>query len=302
MENNRASLISPKFCIDINDLKQLRREFGPANARFIAKTPPDWINELITWADDISGAVEQSTVKEIIRRIKDEGYIVNSPYEPKSWADSVSLAVTNPKAFEFSIGEALDPDPLLSWQEAYDEIADSRRTGWMTNGAAKDVLQYVKPLTDTANFVYWVDPYFNPFKDDNHQDFLDGVLVHLKNLSCRCVAIVSYNAGNELPEDLEGEMTRFFSSKLRPGLSLHWHIIRPSSGLELHDRFFITDKGAIDFGKGTTLSKTGKKIFKVQYSDSVNHKNLIEKFVRPIDLVVKSKTAKNIAVVTHSRP
>ena len=88
MENNRASLISPKFCIDINDLKQLRREFGPANARFIAKTPADWINELITWADDISGSVEQSTVKEIIRRIKDEGYIINSPYEQKSWADS----------------------------------------------------------------------------------------------------------------------------------------------------------------------------------------------------------------------
>lgn len=157
-------------------------------------------------------------------------------------------------------------------------------------------------MADTANFVYWVDPYFNPLEEDNHLDFLDGILGHLKNLFCRCVAVVSCNVRNELPEDLEGEMTRFFSSKLRPGLSLHWHIIRRSSGLELHDRFFITDKGAIDFGKGTTLSKTGKKIFKVQYIDSVNHKNLIEKFVRPIDLVVKSKTAKNIAVVTHSSP
>ena len=300
MKEIKPSLISPRFCSDLHELIELWREFGPANARFIAKTPLEWVDELRTWADDIVGAVEQSRAKEIIRRIKDGGYIVNSPYESKCWADSVSLAITNPKAFEFSIGEALDPDPLLSWQEAYEEIADSRRTGWMTNGAAKDVLQYVKPLADTANFIYWVDPYFNPFKDDNHLDFLDGVLVHLKNLSCRCVAIVSYNVGNELPYDLEGEMTRFFSSKLRPGLSLHWHIIRRSSGLELHDRCFITDKGAIDFGKGTTLSKTGKKIFKVQYSDSFNHKDLIEKFVRPIDLVVKSKSAKNIAVVTHS--
>ena len=58
----------------------------------------------------------------------------------------------------------------------------------MTNGAAKMFFSTLNPR-DTANFVYWVDS--TNLKDDNHQDFLDGVLVHLKNLSCRCVATVS---------------------------------------------------------------------------------------------------------------
>ena len=297
--SKRTSLISPKFCKDFEELKQLKREFGPFKARFIYHVPNNWSKVLADWTDDFIEPVKKASAFELIRQIKDGGYLIPDPSGQITWDQALERIQTQPDAFEFGVGDFVQPEPLKEWEAVYDKIADTEKTGFLIKGSAKEILFFAEPLIKTAKFIYLIDPYFNPFDDPNHRELLEGIARHTRATKCKTLGIISYNKDHQLPQPLEDKIRDSLMSLIRPGMAVHWHIIRPSYELELHDRYLLTDKGAIGLGKGASRARKDKATLKLNFEGKALHAELLDTFIRPVDLIVNYRSHEAIAVIEH---
>lgn len=280
MNKSLISLVSPRFCLSARDVTDLCAEFGPHQARFIRDVPAEWFKELRKYLEenmsDNLSPIEEKRLSRALALIRRNGYLIeaDSKREQSRIRDSFERrdnAVATD--YEFVIGDGLDPEPFIAWDDVYDDIRLSRHRNFRTNGSSRDLLGFVYPLLKTSREVVMIDPYFNPFgssaQNSNNKDFLLGVFEILKNSPCSRLRILTLDKKKTLPPNIHERFESQFGQFIRDGLKLEWHIFTEGvrKYFDLHDRVIFTDKGGIELGKGFSRSSSKQPDLSLSFMD-----------------------------------
>lgn len=314
MADSRISGVSPRFFADERDVADLYAEFGPHNGRFLAELPKQWLAEAILWAKESDADVsllKMQKLKEKLRRMGEKGYFVQSEgseFSKQDWGAAFRATITADN-YEFVIGDFLDAGEFETWDsDLLERVRENRRRTRSFQGNWQNVMRDAKPLILTAHTIYLVDPYFDPLLDDEHWKLVTAILdlsrkTKFTKLSFVSSAVAIAKAHQESPldvENLEAVLTDRLSGKLKPGLRVHWHLLpKQHKFIEMHDRFFLTDKGAISLGKG--FAHTRKPSSTLAFLDEAHHKDLSSIYMEPLDLsrTMRECSQRTVGVFKH---
>ncbi len=262
-------VVDPCFALEGRDLEDFFSEFGPFSGRYVPRFPNSWPSMLRSYIEDQS-VVElppvrrQRLLERIRRELETSTYPVNWQWDDSlSWADNVVRTGNKPLG-ALIVGHALEPAPFLPWTDAFQEIRESRWHSWAFRGLVDEYLRACTPLLLNSPAAYLVDQYLDVFSDAGKK-ILSSLLNASKGSKCYAIEVVTswracgsrYHGQASEPmsyKEIERTLSSIYSG-LRPSdRALRLHLVRQgelgSEELRLHDRFFITRFGAINFGQG----------------------------------------------------
>jgi hypothetical protein len=266
-DGSRGVLVDPQFAIEPRDVVDFLAEFGPFNNRYIPRYPSDWASRLSQHVEDIAPGdpVKRQAIFERIRR---EALLCTVPIGWK-W-DGDSPWRTNVQKFFPSdrkplvVGHGLDPAPFSAWVEALDEIRETRRRSWPFRGAIPEYVEACLPLLLNSPSSYLIDPYLDIFSETGEM-ILRSLFDRSKGSRCYSIQVITRrgacNSANRSKvsttmTDLEiGSLLRkIYKGILPKDREIRLHLVTEGNtgdyALRLHDRFFLTTHGAINFGQG----------------------------------------------------
>lgn len=267
-------VVNPRFAIEWRDVSDFLAEFGPHNGRYVPRYPSDWAAQLV---DHVKNELAQEPVRRaaILERLrKGEGQLCTAPAqwpweEAQSWAQNVELALHDEPS-PIVVGDALDPSPFFAWSDAVDKIRETRRRSWPFHGTIKEYVDFCRPLLVNSPSAYLIDPYLDLFTD-LAENLIRSLFAVAKGSRCYALEIITRRAScaRELrPKDspplsfreIEDRMMKTYRNWIPKDRTLKLHLVEegPSDAdtLRLHDRFFMTTHGSIQFGQGF---KSGNK-------------------------------------------
>jgi len=263
MNNFRPSAVSPQFFIESRDIDDFVSEFGPYSGRYVVRHPQGWMKAFLNHLKDLS-PIEQDRARAYAERIKHALIDTRFPYgEDKSWAENVQ-ALQSKVNFEYIVGDALDPAPFKCWVEALPDIRKSRQGSFEIRGALSEYLEAFNPLLLISPAVYIVDAYFSPLNDDEEY-ILRAIFERIKGSRCfdvhiitRDVTSLSRDSERFMPRDeLDDRFAKHYAQIIPKERNLFLHLVddrkKDCIHLRLHNRFFLTRFGALDFGPGLKL-------------------------------------------------
>ena len=310
MTDNRVSSISPEFLNDVTDLTNLRREFGPFKGRFIWNASSKWLEQLseVVETDPNTTEMQLQKARGVLEAFKQEGYLLDINYgllNEDEWLQATNKAIEKGATFEFIVHphEKKEPTSSIAWNDLFDNLADplTQKTSWEIKGSLFEYREALTPLTLNANALYLIDPYLNPLKTPHGGLDLLLEVVSLAKNSKRCFEIHLLTTSSGLPKDFQPTESTFavfqeqlkaeFSSKLRGGMKLMWHLLwddsksrsRSSDYFGMHDRFFLTDKGGLELSKGFFVRDPQNKrdeVLNIRYLEASSYKDKFERYVR----------------------
>jgi hypothetical protein len=267
-------VVDPEFAIESRDIVDFLGEFGPFNARYIPRFPGDWAARLRQHAEEI---LVKDPVKRqaILERLRRDAPLCTIPVGWK-WSDEYSWRTNVEKTFAVPpnavvVGHALDPGPFTSWVNALDQIRETRRRSWPFNGAISEYVDYCFPLLVNSPSAYLVDPYLDIFSDAG-KTLLRSLFDKSRGSRCYSLQIITRrfacgHARRKKDDSLllmsDDEITSFlqgiYGEILPKDRELKLHLVNEGKTghhfLRLHDRFFLTMHGAINFGQGFFMVK-----------------------------------------------
>lgn len=291
-------LIDPCFALEWRDIVDFLSEFGPFNGRYIPRYPNDWTNRLKDHLEDLSlSSYEPVKRQAMLERIRRELPLCSVPIgfnyiQEKSWATNISETFKNDTP-SIIVGDALDPKPFASWVEAIDDIRQSRRRSWPFHGIVSEYVEYCRPLLINSPSSYLVDCYLDPFSDVA-EELVRSLFTTANGSKCYSIEIITRRSAcgaqgrpKESPFMHENEIESLFKSMYRHIIpkdrTLKLHIV--SDGklggeyLRLHDRFFLTIHGSINFGQGYLVIKQPKPQQNAFVTDKEHHKFLKQTYI-----------------------
>jgi hypothetical protein len=295
-----VSAVCPSFCNELRDVQDFVSEFGPYNGHYVARFPQNWIQE---FSDHVSQLkpVERQAAKILFERIKLAFVDSDLPYNSET--DWTTNAVTNQAASKYThlVGDGLDPRPFKSWIEALPEIRESKLRTWKFKGSWTEYFSSIKPLLFNAPAAYLVDRYFDPAAQKN-EDLLFYLLDKIKGSRCYEVHVItrpssfdtepgesgSKSKGFTNTEflNVEKKISSIFLSKIPKDRKLFFHFIdedRPGgTNLRMHNRYFLTKHGAIDFGQGYDIQNQPLAQMDAYIVDKLHHQNLSTTFIEGV--------------------
>ena len=260
--------ISPNFFIELSDIKELVGEYGPFNGRYIAKYPNRWLTEFDVHIKNLR-PVDQLTAKKYREFLKYSLVQEGAKYEEDlNWAENAKKNLF-PKGITHIVGDCLDPSPFRSWKESLDEIRDTRQRSWRITGSWGDYISLIEPLLLNAPKAVIVDRYFDPCSYDS-QDILKSIFEKIKGSKCYEVNIVTRKSAfdefsikdEKLREkrpanEIVDLLNSIYSNIIPKERFLKFHFVdedKPGrEHLRMHNRYFLTNNGGIDFGQGFTI-------------------------------------------------
>ena len=271
-EGSRQVLVDPQFAIEWRDLSDFLGEFGPHNGRYIPRYPNDWTARFKAHVDELSLAEKQPVKrKSLMQRIHQEVPLCTVPIgwhweSEQSWAHNVEKVL--PEDSEaIVVGQALDPTPFTAWGEALDEIRESRRRSWPYHGTINEYVQFCRPLLVNSPSAYLIDPYLDPF-EDVWEELIRALFDIAKGSRCYSIELITHRsacAKDERPDkapplpfsEIDGRFQRTYRDLVPKDRSLKLHLVDEGSfqgeTLHLHDRFFMTTHGSLQFGQGFVI-------------------------------------------------
>lgn len=309
------ALINPSYCLDSRDVIDLLSEFGPYEGRYVYQFPDDWLHRLEMHIEQLE-PVERLKIKELIRsRMDDSLYKVKASYaETEPW----EINVRSNKRFTnvpIVVGDAIDPMGFKTWIEALPLIHGTRQRSWHIGGSWSDYLKAIEPLLLKAQACYLVDRHFNPLSIES-SDLLLALLERVQRSSCykvhvitRYKAITEKSITNEMRVDVDSQIRHVYSSRIPAGRELLFHFVKEDkeggSALRMHNRYFLTNNGAIDFGIGFKVLSQAHKQIAVHIVDKPLHQDLKAYFIDGVTrfsekLPVKASAIRPISVDTIS--
>lgn len=260
-------IVDPQFAIELRDISDFLGEFGPSNGRYVPRYPADWSARLKSHIDDLSiHALKPVKRQEILERIRRDIPLCSVPVAwpwdvQKSWVSNIE-GNQIADAETIVIGEAADPTPFQAWDEALDDIRQSRKRTWPFHGTVSEYVEHCSPLLLNSPAAYLVDPYLDLFSNDG-ENLVRILFNAAKGSKCYSIELITRIAscGSKtrewddtriMPEkDVESEFQRIYQGTLPKSFSFKLHLVYESrSTLQLHDRFFLTKYGSINFGHG----------------------------------------------------
>jgi len=261
-------VVDPCFALEGRDLEDFFSEFGPFSGRYVPRFPNSWPSMLRNFIENQSivslPAVRRQRLLERIRReLETSTYPVNWQWDDSlSWADNV-VQTRNKPLGALIVGHALEPAPFLPWTDAFQEIRESRRHSWAFRGFVSEYIDACTPLFLNSPSAYLVDPYLDVFSDAGKK-LLSSLLETSKGSKCYAVEVITsrracggrHGQTVELMtfEEIERTLSSIYSALIPRDRFLRLHLVlqgkQGSEELRLHDRFFITRFGSINFGQG----------------------------------------------------
>ena len=299
-ELNRV-LVDPRFALEWRDIVDFLSEFGPFNGRYIPRYPNNWCERLKEHLEDLSlCSVEPVKRQAIFERIRRELPLCSVPVSwkyvtDKSWADNISEVI---KSLEHSIvvGDALDPKPFLSWIDAIEDIRLVRERSWPFQGTVSEYLKACRPLLLNSPASYLIDCYLDPFSDA--AEFLIKSLFAAANGSkCYSIEIITRRSAcgvqmkknqSQLLNDseIETNLKRIYKDIIPKDRNLKLHLVTEGklggNSLRLHDRFFLTLHGSINFGQGFLLVGQSVPQQNAFVTDRKHHGELKQTFIEGV--------------------
>jgi hypothetical protein len=264
-------IVDPHFAIEPRDIVDFLAEFGPFNGRYVPRFPSDWPARLRQHVEELSikDPVKRQSMLEKIRR---EALLCTVPVGWK-WNDEYSWQTNLEKNADAEklliVGYALAPEPFAAWIDALDQIRETRRRTWPFYGSISEYVNACFPLLVNSPAVYLIDPYLDIFSEAGEM-LLRSLLDKSRGSRCYSVQIItrrsacgSVNRGkdslNLTDQEIGSFLERIYKKFLPKDRELCLHLVTEGGPeenfLRMHDRFFLTIHGAINFGKGFFLAK-----------------------------------------------
>jgi hypothetical protein len=292
----RQVVVHPAFAIEWRDVDDFCGEFGPYNGRYVPRYPPGWVAQCLRHLEELDlPPIEKArlfeTAKQGIPHCSTPG---DMPWnENIEWEKNVcSLLRAQPQAL--IIGNGLDPEPFKGWASGVREIRSSRKRSWEFPGTLSNYLAEFRPLLLSAPAAYLIDPYLDPFSQEI-ENLLRSIFEAIKGSRCYQIhlvickkryeekARVSSNKKPVTKEQFETELKRVYASCIGRSRSLYIHLVdKPRYGgkdLEMHDRFFLTKFGAIQFGRGFVFKEREHPQESASVVDKSMHISLKHKYI-----------------------
>jgi len=266
----RSVIVHPAFALEWRDISDFYGEFGPYNGRYVPRYPKDWIEQYLKHLNDLPTLkpVERNSFLEFkkgIRHLTTQG---RDSWDDCSEWEANANAFKETKPGTLVIGNGSAPEPFIGWPKGVIEIRSSRRRTWEFHGNISNYLSYVKPLLENAPAAYLIDPYLDPLASATEY-FLSSIFNQIKGSRCYKVHIITEQKAccakkakerkiQCLPEDeIASDLKRIYASRVGRERQLLVHLVGPGrqgDHLRMHERYFLTNFGAIRFGKGFAFS------------------------------------------------
>lgn len=291
-------LVDPSFALEWRDISDFLSEFGPFNGRYVPRYPNNWPARLKEHVEDLSLESLQPVKRQaILERIRRELPLCSVPVgwqwiDEKSWAENVNESQQSKKN-SIVVGDALDPKPFLAWVEAVEEIRQTRRRSWPFHGTVSEFVEACCPLLLNSPASYLVDRHLDPFS--NVAENLIRSLFSIANGSkCYSIEIITRRAAcgevrrsKDSPlmteAEIESDFKRIYRDIIPTDRSLKLHLVNEDKlggdALRLHDRFFLTMHGSINFGHGFLLINQRKPQQNAFVTDKNHHLRFKQTFI-----------------------
>jgi hypothetical protein len=289
-------LIDPHFPLEWRDISDFLTEFGPFNGRYIPRYPNDWLTKLQQRTDGVLSPVRmQQMIERIRREIPLCTYPVNWPYEEKhSWSTNVQENLAEHKKY-IVVGDALDPTPFCSWEEALEEIRQTRRRSWPFHGSTAEYVDACRALLVNSPSAYLIDPYLDPMSVAG-EDLIRSLFDAAKGSRCYSLEVITrrsacggrHNQGQTsmLDAEVESQLLKIYRNFLPKNRKFRVHLLtegrKEKGSLRLHDRFFLTAHGSILFGQGFELSSNRTPHMNAMVVDKEHHAQLKQTYINGV--------------------
>jgi hypothetical protein len=293
-----VSAISPNYSLELRDIQDFVAELGPFNGQYAIKYPRNWVQEFLKHIDQLQ-PVERHAAKTLIERINlsliDTHLTYNSSLD---WVSNIQQTIIKAE-YQTIVGDALDPSPFKSWVEALPDIRESKVRTWKFSGTWSDYFSAIKPLLLISPAAYIVDRYFDPC-DPNAENIITSILDKIKGSRCYELHIITrpsrfnrkfHEQDNSVINDFStasfnsacGKLNEIYKSRITKDRTILFHFVkedRPSGGfLRMHNRYFLTKHGAIDFGQGFEIQSQSVPQMDAYIIDKEHHKNLCMTYI-----------------------
>jgi len=257
--------ICPSFFIELSDIKELLSEYGPFSGKYIAKYPNRWLNDFDHHIKNLN-PLDQLAAKKFRDSLKYSLVQEEAKYEEElNWAENAKNNLL-PKGISPIVGDCLNPSPFHSWKDSLDEIRDTRQRSWRITGKWGDYITLIEPLLLNAPSAVIVDRYFDPCSYVS-QDILKAIFEKIKGSKCYEINVVTRKkVFNQLSIKDENSRIRrpvseivhlldsIYSNVVPKDRVLKFHFVfedkKGGEYLRMHNRYFLTNHGGIDFGIG----------------------------------------------------
>ncbi|GDX24565.1 hypothetical protein LBMAG10_12300 [Actinomycetes bacterium] len=287
--------ISPNFSLELRDIRDFVAEFGPYNGQYVARYPTNWMSEFEKHIEELS-PVDNLAAKTLLDKIKRTLFEKKLRYDlSKSWSENASdidvMGQCKPV-----VGDGCDPRPHMEWVEALVKIRESRNRTWKFRGTWDEYMSPIEPLLLSSPAAFIVDQYFDPCDSDS-LNMIIMLLNRIKGSRCYEIHVITvlenlYYKPYKIEKTINSadpQVTFIVACKAiddlyKPVMSkyidrkLIFHFVKQAKhgteNLRLHNRFFLTRYGAIDFGQGVKLSSQPKAQMDASIVDKAHHDNL----------------------------
>lgn len=270
---NEVDAVSPQFYESLRDISDFLAEFGPYNGRYVANYPANWESQFLEQLSDLS-TMDQKKAKELLNRYKIDGIQATLIEKNLSFNNLVSWSknvenLQKENAFNDVVAGTYDDDGVFKkWSEKILDLQANRSRNTLVRGSADENISIIEPLLRKGPAAYFIDPYFRP-NDDPSINFIKRLFHKVFNSDCYQIAFY-IRKSHALPKEKNGDDCYTLdeykdklidiyqgSQSIPKNRSLTFHLVDEVSeknltqdDTRLHNRFFLTKYGAIDFGKG----------------------------------------------------
>ena len=293
-----VAAINPCFPIELRDIQDFLAELGPYNGQYVARFPSNWMDEFSKHLDHLA-PVERQTAKASLEKIRVSLVDSNLSYnENLNWASNVKESKADQR-YKPIVGHGLDPGPFESWPVALPKLRDSKVRTWKFHGTWREYFEAIYPLLLNAPAAYLIDRYFDPYSQDS-ENLLSSILEKIKGSRCYQLHVITrlsqfardqkndadvdkeFKPGNALAR-AKIQLDRIYKTKIPTNRTLEFHFIAEDApngkNLRMHNRYFLTKYGAIDFGQGFDIKEQPVPQMDAHIVDKLHHANHCATFI-----------------------
>lgn len=301
MNDSMRVVVSPSFPIEWRDVDDFLGEFGPYNGRYVPRYPNNWIERLRHHLDEIdSQRLPPRARAALFERLRREIMLCTTPVawpwdDTKSWESNVQDSVSG-SSYAMVVGDALDPSPYQNWASVVGEIKRSRSRTWSFHGLVSEYVSRCTPLLVNSPAAYMVDRYLDPFSDA-FENLLISFFDAIKGSKCYRLELITRQSacGNREHSDpkswmkeseIEQSIKRIYRHRIPKDKVMAVHLVQEArlgqEGLTMHDRFFLTIHGAINFGQGFLVVNQKQPMQNAFIVDKDHHAILKEVYINGV--------------------
>jgi hypothetical protein len=295
------SAISPNFSLELRDVQDFVAELGPFNGQYAIKFPRNWVQEFQKHIQQLQ-PVERQAAKTMLDRVSLSLIDTNLTYNASlDWASNIQQN-TGKSKFQSIVGDALDPSPFKSWVQALPDIRESKVRTWKFSGKWNDYFAAIEPLLLMSPAAYMVDRYFDPC-DQNAENIITSILDKIKGSRCYELHIITrpsrfnrkfHEQNNSVKDHFTTEsfkiacrkLDEIFKPRIIKDRPLIFHFVKEDNPggafLRMHNRYFLTKYGAIDFGQGFEIQSQSVPQMDAYIVDKEHHKNLCMTYINGV--------------------